>query len=109
MPPREWPDCNNGTSGSTCENGLDDFTGKMAQRFVVRGPCEGHDAAVVGGNRRLIEAYVAKVMAELAMAIDGLILLQEADAVLSDESARVEAALAAFIEGGSKQALAGTR
>lgn len=67
------------------KTGLDDFTGKMAQRFVVRGPCEGHNAAVVGGNRRLIEAYVAKVMAELAMAIDGLILLQEADAVLSDE------------------------
>jgi hypothetical protein len=48
-------------------------------------------------------------MAELAMAIDGFILLQEADAVLSDENpAWVEAAFAAFIKGGSEQALAGT-
>jgi hypothetical protein len=60
MPPYEWPDCNNGTSGSLVKTGLDDFTGKMAQRFVVRRPCEGHDPAVVGGNRRLIEADVAK-------------------------------------------------
>ena len=89
--------------------GLDDFAGKVAKGFVVRGPCEGHDAAVIGWNRRLIEAHIAKVVTELTMAIDGLILLQEADAVLSDENpTRIEAAFTAFIKCGSEQALAGT-
>lgn len=85
MPPRELPGCNSDTSGLTCENGPDDFTGKMAQGFIVRGPREGHDAAVIGWDRRLIEAYITKVMAELTMAIDGFILLQETNAVLSNE------------------------
>lgn len=91
------------------KTGLDDFTGKMAQGFIVRGPREGHDAAVIGWDRRLIEAYITKVMAELTMAIDGFILLQETNAVLSNEdSSRIEAAFAAFVKGGSEQALAGT-
>ena len=59
--------------------GLDDFAGKVAKGFVVRGPCEGHDAAVIGWNRRLIEAHIAKVVTEFTMAIDGLILLRRQD------------------------------
>ena len=38
------------------------------------------------------------------MAVEGFILLQEADAILCDEdTARVQAALAAFVERGGKQ------
>jgi hypothetical protein len=58
----------------------------MAQGIVIGRPGEGHDAAVVGRNRGLIEADVAEIVAELAVAVDRFILLQEADAVLGDKN-----------------------
>lgn len=65
---------------------LNDFAGKMAQRLVVARPCKGHDPAVIGRNRRPVEADVAKIVAQFAMATDRFILLQEADAVLRNEN-----------------------
>ncbi len=59
----------------------------LAQRRVLARPGEGHDAAVIGRDRRLIEADVAKVAAQFGVAVDRLVLLQETDAVLRDENA----------------------
>lgn len=67
------------------EAGLNNFSREVAQHVVIRRPCKGHDPAVIGRNGRLIEADVRKIGAELAMAVERFILLQEADAVLCDK------------------------
>lgn len=64
------------------EAGLDNFGGEMAQDVVIRRPGKGHDPAVVSGDRRLVEADVSKIGAQLTVAIKCFILLQEANAVL---------------------------
>lgn len=88
---------------------LNDFGRQMAQCFVIRRPREGHYAAVVGRDRRTVEADIGEVMAELAVAVEGFVLLQEADAVLRDKDpTRIQTALAAFVECRGEQTLAGT-
>lgn len=87
---------------------LNDFAGKMAQRLVVARPGKGHYPAVIGRNRRLVEADVAKIVAQFAMATDRFILLQEADAVLRNENpSRIQAAFAAFIKSRGEEAFPG--
>ena len=72
---------------------LNDFAGEMAQRLVVARPGKSHDPAVIGWDGRLIEADVAKIVAQFAMATDRFVLLQETNAVLGNEHApRVQAA-----------------
>jgi hypothetical protein len=66
---------------------LDNFIGQVAQGIIIGRPREGHNAAIVGRNRGLIEADIAEIVAELAVAVDRFILLQEADAVLGDKNA----------------------
>lgn len=58
----------------------------LAQRRVLACPSKGHDAAVIGRDRCLIEADVAKVAAQFGVAVDRFVLLQETDAVLRDEN-----------------------
>ncbi|MDF2528614.1 MAG: hypothetical protein K0S17_3699 [Enterobacter mori] len=67
---------------------LNDFGREMTQHLVVGRPRKGHDPAVIGRDRGLVEADVAKVGAQLAVAVEGFILLQEADAVLRDEDSQ---------------------
>lgn len=87
---------------------LNNFARQVTKSVVVRRPGEGHDAAVIGRNRRLVEADIAEVMTQLAVAVERFILLQEAHAVLGDKNAaRIQATLTAFIKGGGKQAFAG--
>lgn len=81
------------------ETGSDDLGRKMAQHLVIRGPGEGHNTAVIGRYCGLVEADVAKIVAQFTMTADGFILLQEADAVLRDKDpASIQAAFAAFVE-----------
>ncbi len=83
---------------------LNNFARQVAKSVVVRRPGEGHNAAVIGRNRRLVEADIAEVMTQLAVAVERFILLQEAHAVLGDKNAaRIQATLTAFIKGGGKQ------
>lgn len=90
------------------EAGLDNFGGEMAQDVVIRRPGKGHDPAVVSGDRRLVEADVSKIGAQLTVAIKRFILLQEANAVLRHKNpARLQAALAAFVKRRGKQRRAG--
>ena len=64
------------------EAGLHDLGREMAQNVVIRRPGKGHDPAVVSGDRRLVEADVSKIGAQLTVAIKCFILLQEANTVL---------------------------
>lgn len=64
---------------------LNNFTRQVAESVVVRRPGEGHDAAIIGRNRRLVEPNIAEVMTQLAVAVERFTLLQEADAVLGDK------------------------
>lgn len=83
---------------------LNSFTRQVAKGVVVRRPGESHDAAVISWNRRLVEADIAEVMTQLAVAVERFILLQEAYAILGDKNpAWIQAALTAFIKGGGKQ------
>lgn len=66
---------------------LNNFARQVAKSVVVRRPGEGHNAAVIGRNRRLVEADIAEVMTQLAVAVERFILLQEAHAVLGDKNA----------------------
>lgn len=64
---------------------LNNFARQVTKSVVVRRPGEGHDAAVVGRNRRLVEADIAEVMTQLSVAVERFILLQEAHAVLGNK------------------------
>lgn len=67
---------------------LNNFARQVTKSAVVRRPGEGHNAAVIGRNRRLVEADIAEVMTQLAVAVERFILLQEAHAVLGDKKCR---------------------
>ena len=89
------------TALETClmEARLDNLRGEMTQDVVIRRPGKGHDPAVVGRNGSLIEANIAKIGAQLAVAVERFILLQEADAILRHEdTARVQTTLATLVE-----------
>ncbi len=52
---------------------LNNFARQVAKSVVVRRPGEGHNAAVIGRNRRLVEADIAEVMTQLAVAVERFI------------------------------------
>lgn len=70
---------------------LNNFARQVAKSVVVRRPCEGHNAAVIGRNRRSVEADIAEVMTQLAVAVERFILLQEARRSGRQNAARIQA------------------
>ena len=80
----------------------------MTQGFIIGRPGKGHDTAIVGRDRRLVEADIGEIVAELAMAANRFILLQEAYAILGNEnSAGAQATFTTGIKRRSKEALTG--
>ena len=78
------------------EAGLNNFRRQMTQGFIIGRPGKGHDTAIVGRDRRLVEADIGEIVVEFAMAAYRFILLQEAYAVLGNEnSAGVQATFTA--------------
>ena len=78
------PDCSNGTGDLPDGSAPDNLRGDDAGRRYPS-PSKGHDPAVVGRNGSLIEANIAKIGAQFAVAVERFILLQEADAILRHE------------------------
>src|SRR5471030_3557818 len=76
---------------------------------AVGRPGKSHDAAVIGRDRGLIETDVTEIVAQLGMAVDRFILLEEADAVLRHKyAARLQTAGTAFVERRGEQTFSGT-
>lgn len=61
---------------------LNNFARQVAKSVVVRRPGEGHNAAVIGRNRRLVEADIAEVMTQLAVAVERLKFLLDRKSVV---------------------------